>query len=119
MRTIVAGGLIALMYACIPMSCLANDDVGGDADKAGKIDSYAREQLGIGVHELAWLMDAACKASVHSTRAMEFIARKPALDRLAKKGFVNLVEVGSAEFVAICPTPKGAAVRERLLRASL
>jgi hypothetical protein len=118
MRTIVAGGLIALMCACIPISSLASNDSGGDADKAGKIDSYAREQLGIGIHELAWLMDASCEGSVYSTRGMEFIARKPALDRLAEKGFINLVEYGSAEFVAICPTPKGAAVRERLLRAS-
>ena len=83
-----------------------------------QVDAYAREHLGVGINELAWLMDAACEGSVYSTRAREFETRKPALDRLVRNGFVKLVEFGSPEFVAVCPTPKGLAVQERLLRAS-
>jgi hypothetical protein len=118
MRKRAAVGLIVLMGACMSMACMAKEGTRGDADKAAQVDAYAREHLGVGIHELAWLMDAECEASVYSTRARDYETRKPALDRLVRNGFVKLVEVGSPEFVAICPTPKGSAVRERLLRVS-
>jgi hypothetical protein len=118
MRMLVAGGVMALACTCAPTWCWAGDTASDNADKAGQVDAYARDQLGIGIDELAWLIEAACDGSVYSTRGITFIARKPALDRLAQKGFVKLVEFGSPEFVAVCPTPKGVAVQARLLSAS-
>jgi hypothetical protein len=94
---------MALACACAPTWCWAGDTASDNADKAGQVDAYARDQLGIGIDELAWLIEAACDDRSTPRAGSTFIARKPALDRLAQKGFVKLVEFGSPEFVAVLP----------------